>query len=499
MTRPTRTPAARRNGKSHNPTTWLDTLGEVPPRLKKRLSDFTLHRDGFVRKYKDRTVFVCSRGKFLAAFEAGGWTGAAEAVEAFWADKQGEIDATDLSDLAELRTTGGLKFVELAALFYADLDHRVEKGKPKRLSQTTAWDYKRTINELGGIIGPEKYINELAPADFGKYADAIAENAASSFARKVAYLEAFLRWALLHGYLSNNRSVRGVAPGMDVYRSLVGPRLVKPSAEDLRDERVAEARAFEPAEIAKLWHVATDLERLWIGLGLTGALDNADIMQMTRSLVVPGGVAVKMSHPRVKRFLDYRRRKRGKIRRVIPLIKPVDRLLQAYVRPDPAVGVDEDLFFLQPDGTPLRKFSESGPQNHLTRTFIRLMIRAGLRSKPVVTKLKDGRRQVKSAGSGDRRGFRSLRTSFANLAPSGYRDEVEIIMGHGHGGVLLDRYLETHGFSRLYELVSGVWVAAFSERPDESWKAEHPRPAQASDPAERNASPAPSAVSAAKD
>ena len=41
------------------------------------------------------------------------------------------------------------------------------------------------------------------------------------------------------------------------------------------------------------------------------------------------------------------------------------------------------------------------------------------------------------------------RTFLDAPSPPGYLEEVEVIMGHSHGEVLLDSYLEKHGFGRL--------------------------------------------------
>jgi integrase len=185
-----------------------------------------------------------------------------------------------------------------------------------------------------------------------------------------------------------------------------------------------------------------------------------------------------------KKIFDYRRRKRGRIRRVIPLVDEAVRLMAAHQRPEPVDEKAGELFFLSPGGRPLVWMTESGQQNTVTRKFTKLMVKAGLRPKPIITWDKTTKKKhVKSAGSGDGRGFRALRHTFANLAPANYREEVEIIMGHAHGGILLDRYLERVGLTRLFDLVNAVWNAAASEPPDAKWIAQFcPAPAS-KDPA----------------
>lgn len=454
-------------------TRMADWLPKIPPRLAKRLALFTAHRDGLVRRHGDEIAFVCGRAKFLAAFNDKGATEAIDLVEQLWEAKRVELDALAEGRLEGHIATAGRTLIELLSEFYANLDRRVETGMPKRMSSVTAWDMKRTLNAFGVTIGPDLHVNAIGPDHFTRYAKSIASEAATTIARKVAYVEAFIRWALGQGRLADNRFVRKVLPGMDAYRSLVGSDLVKPAKSDMDDERLEKEKSFEPVEIAKLWAVASHMERIWIGLALNGAADNADVMHMPRSVIRPAddkrykGVFAAG----VTTVVDYRRRKRGRRRRVYPLAGELAELIALYQRPSPAEGVDDDLMFLQDDGTPLFKQTAAGPQNIVTRKFTRLLVRAGLRAAPA-DKYDGNIRTVTSAGSGDGRGFRSLRTTFANLAPAGFRDEVEIVMGHAHGQVLLDRYLEKNGFSRLSELVTSVWKTAFSERPDAAWYAQ---------------------------
>lgn len=458
-------------------TDWVPAL---PPKVARRVDVFTPHRDGFVRKHGGDALFVLGRGKFLAALGAGGATAAVELLEAEWDRRRDAADAAGEDQFAKLRASGGLLLIHVVAEYFAHLDHRVATGRPKRMEPTTAWDYKRTLNELGRVVGPDRPVNDLGPGDFARYAKAIAADAASSYARKVAYVHAFLRWALLAGKLGNNRCVRELTPGMDPLRSLIGPDLQKPSRADLRDERVVKEKSLTPAEIGKIWHVADDREKLWVALGVNCAFDNGDVMGLSWRVVVPASSYRGVLAGNAGLVVDYRRRKRGRVRRVVPLVPEVgcrlaDHLAVGHPDAEPA---DDDLVFLGRDGRGLSRMSASGPQNIVTRTFARLMVRAGVRPAPVVTRDDDGRVHVRTAGSGDGRGYRSLRTTFSNLAPTGFRDEIEIVTGHAHGQVILDSYMETHGFSRLHELVSAVWERAFSERPDGSWSASRPAPAR---------------------
>ena len=61
----------------------------------------------------------------------------------------------------------------------------------------------------------------------------------------------------------------------------------------------------------------------------------------------------------------------------------------------------------------------------------------------------------------DGKGFRSLRTTFANLTPRGFSEERKLIMGHS-GDITLDHYVEKHGVKHLRRLVDEVWLRAFT-------------------------------------
>lgn len=59
------------------------------------------------------------------------------------------------------------------------------------------------------------------------------------------------------------------------------------------------------------------------------------------------------------------------------------------------------------------------------------------------------------------KGFRSLRTTFANLVPRGFSDERKLIMGHT-GDITLDHYVEKFGTEHLSKLVEEVWRSIFT-------------------------------------
>jgi integrase len=218
-------------------------------------------------------------------------------------------------------------------------------------------------------------------------------------------------------------------------------------------------------------------ELAWMGLALSGAMDNADIAHLTFDVFSADGM-----------LLDYRRRKSGRVPRLIPLHPMAREWLDDYmaIRPKPADPTYENLVFLTPTGLPLQrsKLGTSGLGNHIdymAHSWDRLLRRVGLRRKatvvrvcPVCGKLRPkpraiccGQRKWKkklamaSKGGPNFKGFRSLRTTFANLTPRGFSEERKLIMGHT-GDITLDHYVEKYGTKHLRRLVDEVWVRAFA-------------------------------------
>jgi integrase len=240
---------------------------------------------------------------------------------------------------------------------------------------------------------------------------------------------------------------------------------------------MSQQKAWTPRDLWAILEHASVQEKAWIGLALCGAMDNADIAHLTFSLFDEAGM-----------LLDYRRRKTGLQPRLIPLHSVARQWLDDYlvVRPKPADPADKDLVFLTPGGRPLQRMlpgkSGVGHQvDYLRDTWVQLLRRAGLRRKPefhsvcvVCGKERPApraqccgqgrwrrKKTTAAVGGPDYKGFRSLRTTFANLVPRGYSDERKLIMGHA-GDITLNHYIERFGVEHLRKLVEEVWLAAFT-------------------------------------
>ncbi|MDB5296647.1 MAG: Phage integrase family protein, partial [Phycisphaerales bacterium] len=313
---------------------------------------------------------------------------------------------------------GVLTLRELASRYVDYLQQRATTGKPKPITPRTLHDYVKIVRAFGKAVGGDTPAAKVGPPEFAAFARSIGHLAPSAFGAIVGKVRAWWNWAVDAELIDRVR---------------FGPDFRVPPAAELRDSRIARRRRFTPAEVARLYESADATIKPMIGLGICGALNNSEVGWLERECVdLASGV------------LDFRRRKRGKVRRVVPLPPDVVAALAAYARPDPIDPAHAGLFFVSPAGHPYNRQRDTADGGHTDKVgldFARHMRRAGL----------------KVAGAGDGRSFAGLRTTFANLAPGGYREEVEIITGHARGTVLLDHYLEDVGLARLVHVVDHVW------------------------------------------
>jgi integrase len=390
---------------------------------------YTAAADGWRRWYKGQTRFVCGRSVPLSK------------VEDCWIEKKQTIDRG-------IKPTTGMSVIELCGLFLARQRRRMETGRPEPLNAHTFNDYDRTLEKFADCVGHDLRCDELTPAHFEKFARLFDGKAASSLARSIAYVQAFFNWGESAGHCDAVN---------------FGPDFKKPAESTIRDERIGKVKSYTAKEIKALWKFADAEEKLWIALGLNGAFDNSDLSSLTWDVIdLKQGI------------IDFRRRKVGKVRRVIPLLPETLKRLEEHGRSTGRSG--EQPVFLTPEGHPLVRVKPSAadstrlnPIDFVAMRWTRLMQQAGLRPKPKKETHMEGDREVAKLHwhpVAERRGFRGLRTTFANLVPPGYSDERNICMGHAHGTTFLDDYLERLGIERIREAVTAVWTAAFSsEKP----------------------------------
>ncbi len=403
----------------------------LPPAKKPVGLEFSLHRDGWAKWYRGQSRVIAIKS-----------VNRREIREA-WDLKRAEIDAA--IDKVVVRAAGAWTIREAAAHYYDYLDHRVSTGAPEPMSKFTAADYKRSINSFGRAIGPDRQIADLVQEDFTAYAKTLAANAPSTLFRVVSYVRAFFAYCVDEGLMA-------AMPQFGRFFS-------KPASQNRRDVRLSHQKSFTPDQIRMIFG-ATDRpdELAWIVAGTCGAFDNGDIANLTNDVI-----------DRETGVVDYRRRKRGLVQRVIPMPPLFWALLDRYERPKPVHHADSKFVFLTPTGLPLQRLNgDAGRENtidYIAMRFVRILIKAGLREKMPRRRdraFRDLPRRTKAKGKAGGQGYRGLRTSFPNLAPPGYRDEIEIVMGHARASVLVENYLERFGLKRLHELVDSIYVDVFT-------------------------------------
>lgn len=440
---------------------WMPAT--ISRQLEKKLAPFSPHAHGWIIYYRGASRQVCGKKTPM------------EEVPAKWEEKKAAIDVALDKPVLALPTPSTITCLQAAQAFYKYLTHRVETGQPEPLQPITAADYKRTVNNFlattptdgkhAGIPFLDRTVAGLGPEDFQTFAKAFAGGSPFTLSRVVAYIHAFFNFC----------KEEDLVDGVPQY----GRYFVRPAQQQRRDRRMQQKKSYRPHELQALMMHASIEERAWFGLGLSGAMDNADIGYLTFGEL-----------DRANGVIDYRRRKVGKVLRLIPVHPVAWAWLDEYLtkRATPVAPEFTDRVFLTPTGLPLQRMrpGASGVDHaidYVATCWGNLLQRAGLRpasktisvcaicGKPRETK-REGRlhrcvhckvlgarrkRQVIWGGGSDQRGFRSLRTSFSNLAPPGFRDEVEMIMGHATGTVLLENYLEEVGTERLFELVNRIW------------------------------------------
>lgn len=432
---------------------WMPPVSQVPLRVQKALMPFTPMRWGWAIWYQGKTRTVCGKTVELAD------------VPARWEKLKSSIDAQTRGEqkLPDRRTLR-----EALSDYFKWLDYREKTGKPKPLAVITGEGYKKTLMEfakfeIAGRKLADRMLSELGPEEFRGFAEYLSKRAPSSFSRIVAAVYAFFNYCRDEGLLLTPPNY--------------GRYFVRPPQSNIRDRRMGQQKAWEPQDLWAIVEHAGVIEKAWIGLALSGAMDNADIGHLTFGLFDETGL-----------LLDYRRRKTGLMPRLIPIHSVAREWLDDYlkVRPKPVDSAWKELVFLTPTGLPLQRMrpGKSGigyQADYIRPCWDKLLQRAGMRRQARVRwvcvlcgKLRPKprakccgqcrwKRQSSSAAVGgpDYKGFRSLRTTFANLVPRGFSDERKLIMGHA-GDITLNHYIERFGSEHLRKLVEEVWRVAFT-------------------------------------
>ncbi len=327
-----------------------------------------------------------------------------------------EIDR-QIEEDSEAEVIGPLSYRDALGEYLAVQKARIGAAR-NRIEQRTFDNLKYELNKFGnfridGAPIAARMIDQIGPREFSAYAREFDSWKGSGFDSVVSRVLAFFRWA----------------QGMEyVEKFNPGPQFQRPDKKQLRGERIEKQFSFTIPEIAALYHAANDTMQCWIALGVCAAFTNTDVSHLPKDIIA-GGV------------IDFRRRKEGRVRRVIPLPADVVELIAGYRRPETSLPY----FFVTTGGNCYSRTGAGGPSCSISTLFARLIDESG------VEKIKG-------------RGFKGLRTSFFNLAPrSGYDTERKIIMGRAQGTIDYDSYLEDIGLDRLRHVVNHVWSQVKSE------------------------------------
>ncbi|HLL90365.1 MAG TPA: hypothetical protein VK324_13785 [Tepidisphaeraceae bacterium] len=396
-----------------------------PPPKRRWPAGCCPYRDGWRRWYRGLPRHVCGKRTPLAEVEDR-WIAVKRRLDAE-ADATARADA--LPDPTRAAARAAVTYRVVLSEFLTRQQWRVGAARD-RIERRTYDNYVYELNRFGafvhdGLKVADRPIDELAadPKVFTAYARHLGSWKASGFDSVVSRVLALFRWA---GPLPHGMGYCGPANQ--------GPDFRRPDKEQLRDERIGQTFSFTPAEVATLYLAANHTVRCWIAQGVCGGFINSDVAHVTRDVQ---DLAVGVT--------DFRRRKQGKVRRVIPWPDDVVELLRQYCRPDASDPAHADLFYLSTNGNPYSRTREgSGPSCSISRMFARLIEDAG------VTKVRG-------------RSFKGLRTTLYNrwpkVGPDGGPMDVErkIVMGRAQGTVDLDHYLEDVGLDRIRHGVNHVW------------------------------------------
>ncbi len=391
------------------PQWWID-LPITERQREKIKASFTVTADGYVAWHKrmNKTVFACGRKTPV------------EEVEDRWKAKVAKLDADARGE--EIIDATDFLYRDALAEFLNIQKSRIH-AKRNRIEERTYHNYEVALNAFGNfVVGGSKIadlpINEIGPIHFTAYAATFNKWKASGFDSVVSRVGALFRWAQQMDYIDRFRP---------------GPQFRRPAKQDIRDQRIDLTKSFTPEEVATLYSAASHTIRCWIALGICAAFNNSDIGNVTRNVIdLDTGI------------IDFRRRKKGKERRVIPLPPDVVSLLKWYNRPDPVKPEWDDLFFLTEEGNPYTRTvnaaGEYKPSDSISRLFARLLEDVGVST------------------TADGKNFSGLRTTHYNLAPNDkWEFERKVVMGHAKGTVALDSYLERLGVEELRKYVEHVW------------------------------------------
>lgn len=356
---------------------------------------------GWTRWYRGNGRHVCGKTVPLDQIESC-WN----AVKAHW---DAVLDAKPEPGPLPNERTYRDTLSEFMAIKRASID-----AARKSITRRTFQNYEQALNDFGNFVSRDGKIADLpiakiGPEHFTAYAGKFSAWKSSGWDSVVSRVGALFRWAVEMDYIERYRP---------------GPQFRRPDKKEIRSERIELQKVWTLQQIAKAWASANLTMRCFIALGICAGFNNSDIAHFNRTV-----------YDAAMGIIDFRRRKSGKIRRVIPLPPDVMALLASYSRPEPSQPRWSDLFFISVEGNPYAGGDEK-PSNSISALTRKLLDSCGIKGKS----------------------FSGLRTTHFNLAPKGkWETERSIVMGHAKGTIALDHYLEEVGVDELRHYVAHVW------------------------------------------
>lgn len=264
-------------------------------------------------------------------------------IATLWAAKRKTIDLGGV----HVPTGDAVTVRQLASAYIQFCDREVEA---ENMSPRHRLNLVNAANRFGRFVGGDTPLATLGAAHFAAYRLSLGKQSPMSMASIIARVTSMFRWGSANGVLE-----RPIVFGSDWRR---------PNKRSMRDQRMSASKSFSADEVRALWREADTLWRCWIALGVCAGFLASDLVAMPRD-VIDGDV------------IDYRRKKSGKMRRIVPL-GPIAEVLGKYRRPAPADDRYDELVFLREDGQP---FNRAGYQSETTGLFRELQERAGVYRK----------------------------------------------------------------------------------------------------------------------
>lgn len=292
--------------------------------------------------------------------------------------------------------------VSVSNLVNLFLDAKLAQLRSGELSGRMYDDYKRVCVILKRILGANRAVSTLKPADFAPVRAALAPGKTRR-ANEITWIRTVFKW----GYESDFIEVP----------VKFGPDFKRPKARDMRKmkNQRGRQRLYNPAQVRKLVKNAPPALKAMILLAINAGFGNTDCGSLAMEDVdLDRGV------------LDNVRHKTGFFR-TAPLWLETVKAIRAWlkVRPDPAPG-NEGLLFLTPTGLPLVRINTAPDKDHADSVnvtkgdYVAVVFNAYAKSQGIRGK-----------------SFYDLRHTFRTVAESGAFKERTIsrVMGHIQGGI----------------------------------------------------------------